>query len=71
MRILTCAVCGVPLRPEEARKCQVCGHIVCKDHIVYYKGKWMCTTCYRKAIARERAPERKEMLLAEIAAVEF
>ncbi len=61
--IVTCKVCGLPLGPEEMRKCRVCGRYVCKDHSryhPYYQG-WVCVTCLRK-ISEGRI--RKELALA-------
>lgn len=70
MKILTCAVCGVPLRPEEARRCQECGHIVCRKHIRYHNGKGVCVTCLRKKLHKEAAPARRELEL-ELAVIQF
>ena len=70
MKILTCAVCGVPLRPEEARRCSECGHIVCRHHIRYYNGKWICTTCLKKKMHKE-VPARRNELALELAVIQF
>jgi len=52
MDMLECAITQVPLRPEEARRCEVCGRIVRKDLTVFHNGKWMCIDCYQKALRR-------------------
>ncbi len=70
---LTCAVCGTPLSPENAYRCSECGHIVCASHIRWYKGRRICTTCYRKHVAAQEPviPRRKEELVLELATIEF
>ncbi len=61
-KVLTCAVCGLPLSPEEARKCSVCGRYVCRDHIRYHPiHGWVCTSCLRKLSDAKREP--KELLI--------
>ncbi len=52
MDMLECAITQVPLRPEEARRCEVCGRIVRKDLTVRYQGKWMCIDCYHEALRK-------------------
>ena len=72
MRILTCAVCGLPLSPENAYRCSECGRIVCRDHIVLLPdGRRVCTSCLRKRREeRERRLAAREIVLS-IPAVEF
>lgn len=70
MKIITCAVCGVPLRPEEARKCSECGHIVCREHIRFHHGRWICTTCLKKKLHKEVMPRERELAL-ELAVIQF
>ena len=54
-KVLTCAVCGLPLSPEEARKCSVCGRYVCRDHIRYHPiHGWVCTSCLKKLEGNKR-----------------
>ncbi len=52
MDMLECAITQVPLRPEEARRCEVCGRIVRKDLAVLHDGKWMCIDCYHAALRK-------------------
>ncbi|NPA86479.1 MAG: hypothetical protein GXO00_00505 [Candidatus Diapherotrites archaeon] len=68
-RVLTCSVCGLPLNPEEARKCRVCGRHVCRDHIRYHPlHGWVCTSCMRRMAEPQR---RAEKLLIGVAYVEL
>ena len=60
-RVLTCAVCGLPLSPDEARKCRVCGRYVCRDHIRYHPlHGWVCTSCLKRMT---RGEEKTELLI--------
>jgi hypothetical protein len=66
MHMLTCAVCGAPLRPEEAGRCEECGRIVGKEHLHYHNGRWICTECLKRELARERsygADKHRELAL--------
>ena len=71
VRVITCAVCGLPLSPENAYRCHECGHIVCKDHAVLLpSGRRICTTCARKAAQRRSIKDTVDVVLA-IPAVEL
>ncbi len=71
MKILTCAICGLPLSPENAYRCHECGHIVCKDHIVFLPdGRRVCTTCARKMAQKKSIRNTMDVVLA-IPAIEF
>lgn len=70
MKIITCSVCGLPLRPEEARKCVECGHIVCREHARFHKGKWLCTTCLKRKIYKEAEPRDRSVAL-DLAVIQF
>lgn len=70
MKIITCAVCGIPLRPEEAKKCSECGHIVCREHVRFHRDRWLCTTCLRRRLYREvRSKEHEDVL--DLAVIRF
>jgi len=53
MDMLRCEITQVPLRPEEATRCEVCGKIIRSDLAVTHRGIRMCPECYRRAVRRE------------------
>ncbi len=66
-KVLTCSVCGLPLSPEEVRKCRVCGKYVCRDHIGYHPHHgWTCTSCRRKM-----SEKREQRFLLGVAYVDL
>ncbi len=72
MRLITCAVCGIPLSPQNAKKCAECGRYVCREHAVYYPptGKWICVNCLEKKAKKREERAVREVVLA-ISSIEW
>ncbi len=66
MEMLRCAITQVPLRPEEATRCEVCGKIVSREHIRVHNGVRMCDRCYERIARKNGGREYLELAVARL-----